>query len=145
VLRPGALDPAALRRLAPNVTLAPAASAAGAPESAPRPSPGMSAKHYAPRARLVVARSRADAVGCAEAQRTAGERVALLVRGAPPAVGSGIDVCALEDAPAAYARGLFAALHAFDEAGIAVIVVEPVPDHDEAWHAIADRLQRASV
>jgi L-threonylcarbamoyladenylate synthase len=43
----------------------------------------------------------------------------------------------------AYARALFATLHALDETGVDAVVVEAVPD-DDAWLAVADRLRRAS-
>jgi L-threonylcarbamoyladenylate synthase len=45
--------------------------------------------------------------------------------------------------PLAYASKLFGVLHALDEAGCDVIVVERVPD-DAEWLGVRDRLSRAA-
>jgi L-threonylcarbamoyladenylate synthase len=45
--------------------------------------------------------------------------------------------------PAGYARELYATLHALDEAGCDLIIVEAVPN-DPAWDAVRDRLARAA-
>ena len=44
---------------------------------------------------------------------------------------------------AGYARGLYAALHALDDAGVRAIVIEGLPG-DEAWAGAADRVRRAA-
>ncbi len=49
----------------------------------------------------------------------------------------------LGDEPIAYARGLYAALYALDNAGLERIYVE-LPPRGEAWTAIHDRLSRAT-
>ena len=46
--------------------------------------------------------------------------------------------------PAAYARGLYEALHTADAGGWDWIAIEPVPD-DDAWAGVRDRLVRASA
>jgi L-threonylcarbamoyladenylate synthase len=46
--------------------------------------------------------------------------------------------------PAAYARMLYATLHALDQRAIDLIVVAAPPD-TEAWKAIRDRLLRAAT
>jgi L-threonylcarbamoyladenylate synthase len=51
----------------------------------------------------------------------------------------------LSDDPVQYAHDLFAALHELDDAGCDVVMVEAVPEGDERWWAIADRLRRAST
>jgi L-threonylcarbamoyladenylate synthase len=45
--------------------------------------------------------------------------------------------------PEAFARALYAEMHASDEAGANLIVVEAPPESAE-WRAIADRLRRAA-
>ncbi len=140
VLRPGALSLAALRAVAPDIERGEAVAA----EDALRPSPGMDARHYAPRARLVVAGTRAQAVSEAVARASENERVGLVVRGEVQATALRIDVRVLPDEPTAFAAALFATLHALDDEGAATIVVEAVPAA-EAWWAVADRLKRASA
>jgi L-threonylcarbamoyladenylate synthase len=137
VLRPGALGIAALRAIAPDIE----ASDEVLAEDASRASPGMDARHYAPRARLLIAATREQAAS--EARARAGERVGLVVRGAVTVAGADIDVRVLPDEPAGFAAALFATLHALDDAGARAIVVEAVPPGDE-WWAVADRLRRAS-
>ncbi len=152
VLRPGALSLAALRGVLGDVQVLPASAPAS---SEPRPSPGMDARHYAPRARLVLAATLEEAVrlasrlvGAAGAapHEGGGDVVGLLVHGAPAAVaaGPGVLVHALPADSQEYGRRLYAALHAMDDAGVQSIVVQAVPAGD-AWWAVADRLQRAAA
>lgn len=103
LLRPGAIT---IEGVAP-----PAASTEGA-----HPSPGMHARHYAPRTRLIV--------------------------GEPPAQGRGY-VWRLPDDPATAARTLYATLHDLDAMNLDWIAVTPPPDTPE-WAAVRDRLKRAS-
>jgi L-threonylcarbamoyladenylate synthase len=147
ILRPGGFDLAALRSVDPRVIYA---DAVPLPEAAARPSPGMDARHYAPRARVVLASSRIGARAEAEVQAATGRRVGLLLRGAaeerreaPPFLGGRVERRTLPDDPVAYARALYDTLHALDADDVAAIVVEAVPDSD-AWRAVADRLARAS-
>jgi L-threonylcarbamoyladenylate synthase len=104
-------------------------------EERPR-SPGMMAKHYAPRARVVLL-----------------DRAALLRRLADESGRTGVIAFGPVDAatveimpgdPAGYARRLYAALHALDEARCEIILVERPPASAE-WAAIRDRLQRAAT
>jgi L-threonylcarbamoyladenylate synthase len=44
---------------------------------------------------------------------------------------------------AEYARLLYATLHALDDAGCEVVLVEAVPD-TAAWEGVRDRLRRAA-
>jgi len=129
LLRPGALSLEALRAVAAGVREAPTS------DEGPRRSPGMDRRHYAPAARLVTARG--DAVE--EARRAAGERVGLVTwraRGGP-------DVARLPDDPAGYGAGLYAALHALDDAGCDAVVIEELPG-GAGWEAVRDRLGRAA-
>ena len=140
VLRPGALGIAALRAIEPSIV----ASAAVVAEDASRASPGMDARHYAPRALLVLASTRDEAIALARGRAGVGERVGLIVRDRVTTGGAVLDVRILPDEPEAFAAALFATLHAMDDAGAKTIVVESVPA-GEAWWAVADRLKRASA
>jgi L-threonylcarbamoyladenylate synthase len=165
VLRPGALDLATLRGILPDVE--------GAFQSVrgegARVSPGMEARHYAPRARLRLAGTRAETLRIARALAETGARVAMVTheraewsekkkekekeereekdetaghdspRGEHPVLAR-----SLPDDPTKYARLLYGMLHDLDDAGADVIVVQGVPD-DEAWWAVADRLRRGST
>jgi L-threonylcarbamoyladenylate synthase len=142
VLRPGSIDLAALAAVAPGVSYA---SRAAPPTDEARPSPGMDARHYAPRAPLCIAPSRAAALAWAGEQAAGGRAVGLLVRGLAPAPGpESVFVRALPDEAAGYARELYAALHELDGLPVDSIVVEAVPEQ-EGWRAVADRLTRASA
>jgi len=129
LLRPGALSLAALRAVAGGVR------EGGSPDGGTRRSPGMDRRHYAPAARLVAARG--DAVE--EARRAAGQRVGLVTWRAR----GGADVARLPDDPAGYGAGLYAALHALDDAGCDAVVIEELPA-GAGWEAVRDRLGRAA-
>jgi L-threonylcarbamoyladenylate synthase len=139
VLRPGATTLARLRAIEPAVTYSPLVVAG---EGA-RASPGMASKHYAPRARVVVAGAAEIAAEIGSAR--AGTRVAaIVVSEAGRQAAAAADPCmVLPGTAEGYARELYAALHRVDEAGADVVVVEDVPTSDPAWWAVADRLFRA--
>jgi L-threonylcarbamoyladenylate synthase len=148
VLRPGALALADLRRVLPDVT-APhsAAPLEPAARDAPRASPGMDARHYAPRASLRIERTWSDA--CKTATELAARRprsgpVGLIVYGTAPTAPAGVVPHVLPEDPVLYARRLYDTLHALDDAGAEAIVVQEVPG-GEGWWAVADRLRRASA
>lgn len=138
VLRPGAVGVAELRAVEPDLEVVAAAVA----EGAERASPGLDVRHYAPRARLVVADSRDAALRAAAAARGEGARAGVVLRGEPPAADALADVITLPDDAKRWEASLFATLHALDDAGCDVIVVERPPPDDEAWLAVADRLRR---
>jgi L-threonylcarbamoyladenylate synthase len=111
--------------------------------------PGMYARHYAPRARVIIVPGGAVEEE-ALAARGQGKRVGLLVRedwrgntGVTEASPS-LWIEALPADVAGYAAALYAALHRLDDAGCDVIVVEAVSD-DPAWTAVRDRLCRAAA
>jgi L-threonylcarbamoyladenylate synthase len=140
VLRPGAISLATLRVLLPDVRL----GAAGVTREEGRPSPGMDRRHYAPRAHLVLAPSFDDARDLARRLDAEGARTALVACGPRvPIPADGVLLRVLPGDPVEYARLLYGALHDLDDAGVAAIVVEGVPE-DEAWLAVADRLRRAA-
>ena len=137
ILRPGVIG---ARELEPIVgSLAHAAAVAGA---VPRASPGLLDRHYAPRARLELFAPAASIRVSADAHAlgTRGMKVgALLLDADLPGVEPQIR---MPNDPIGYARRLYAALHALDDLGCDVVVVERVPN-DELWLAVADRLERA--
>jgi L-threonylcarbamoyladenylate synthase len=142
VLRPGSLDLAALRRVLPDVE-AVAESVRGA---GPRISPGMEARHYAPRARLLLADTWEEARRVAYGLAATGARVGLVTHEKRTSSVPEIQVLvrSLPRDPAQYARLLYRTLHDLDDADVDAIVVQGVP-HDEAWWAVADRLRRGST
>jgi L-threonylcarbamoyladenylate synthase len=143
VLRLGAADLAALKRIAPGLS----ARVEVSESTATRASPGMDARHYAPRARMVLALSRDAALALArELLAAEGGPVGLVLREAATASeAAGLDLRVLPNEPREYARRLYGTLHDLDDAGARAIVVQAVPADDEAWWAIADRLERGST
>ena len=135
VLRPGALSLAALATVIPGVRLRHGVL----PDGVAAPSPGMLRKHYAPRGRLVVVPA---AEVSAVALRSPGP-VGVVLHGLAVDI-PGATVRALPDDALSYGAGLFAALHALDDAGCATILVASVPV-SPAWEAVRDRLARASA
>ncbi len=112
-------------------------------QEAPLPSPGLTSRHYAPIAPLECVtgsgRSRVEhlqAVGTRVGWLALGERY--------EAVPKNVVLIQMRNDPAGYSAGLYAALHALDEAGVERIVVE-LPPATAAWHAVHDRLRRAAV
>lgn len=133
LLRPGSVTAVDLARILPTLALDPP------PRDAPARSPGLARRHYAPRARVVLAATADVAAALADAEDPAG----LLTLHARPALAPAWQRHLGSD-PAAYARGLFAALHDADAAHCRTLVVELPPD-SEPWRAIRDRLTRASA
>jgi L-threonylcarbamoyladenylate synthase len=134
LLRPGALSLRALRDVTGAIALRDAETADGAA----RPSPGMSRRHYAPRAKVVLMRDvrEADRSGLPAPTATlAYEGSALTSYGI---------VEMLSSDPREYAADLYAALHRLDDAGVGTILVQE-PPHGEDWLAVRDRLSRAAA
>lgn len=137
LLRPGIID----RDRLEAVLGEPVATPDEFEEDAPRPSPGLSRRHYAPRAALVVVPA-AEIPLRIEAARAAGQGVAVLGFGRESAVGTEATVRMPAD-PEGYAAALYSQLHWLDEAGCDVVVVEE-PPAGTAWDAIRDRLRRGA-
>jgi L-threonylcarbamoyladenylate synthase len=142
VLRPGAVSTDDLARVLGR----PVPIEAGVRGDAPRLSPGMVDRHYAPRADVWLL----DAADEAEIVRALHDRAD---RRAPGAVGAicrtaralpHVDhVIRLHDDAPGFARGLYAALHTLDAEGCAVILLER-PPADAAWDGVRDRIDRAA-
>lgn len=115
----------------------------------PRPSPGTSERHYAPRARLVEVRRDASGRLVLPGLSVDEERWALISletldqAACDAAHGASVHRVLARD-PVAFARELFAALHQIDDAHCGVAFVEALPDGGK-WEAVADRLRRAGL
>jgi L-threonylcarbamoyladenylate synthase len=140
ILRPGVISRGEIAALIGNVRVASHES----DSTEARPSPGMMDKHYAPRARLLVAPSADYGVmeGLAASAIRDGGRVAIVVLGDLP--NSSATIVRMSNDPREYARSLYSTLHQLDEAGIDTVIVEPVPT-DDAWDGVRDRLRRANA
>ncbi len=109
-------------------------------------SPGLLAKHYSPKAKLLVLNWRDEAelkfqisnfkFQIADCHVIAHARI--------PAGFNAANVSVIPHDAAAFARALYAELHRCDAAGVKLIVVEAPPDLPE-WSGIADRLRRAAA
>ncbi len=110
-------------------------------------SPGMRARHYAPRATLVVFRpdERAAANAIARRAATNGQTVgALLLEPLNGLEASPDHQVIMPHDPQAYAHRLYAELHRLDDLGCDLILAQQVPDRP-GWEAVRDRLTRASA
>ncbi len=121
ILRPGLIGAAELDEVVDTVEF-------GGSES-PNPSPGMLARHYAPRTALECAATVADAEFLVNLYETAGLKVARYT-----CVGT----------PGEAAAKLYADLHELDAAGFDRIIVALPPEVEE-WRAVRDRLIRAGA
>lgn len=124
-----------------------------------RASPGLAAKHYAPRTRVVLVASGTPFVQAVTAALVspvparigviawtveARTLVDALGPAAAQAPSAALTTAAMLKGDAeAYAHDIFAALHEADAAKLDVLFVERVPD-TPPWWAVADRLRRAS-
>jgi L-threonylcarbamoyladenylate synthase len=110
-------------------------------------SPGSQHRHYAPRTRLTLSN---DAVTLIPKLLEAGHRVGWLSRSAHVAAvvalaaSPNLVVIPMPEDPVAYARSLYATLHAIDQRELDRLVVDAVPA-DSNWAAVHDRLQRAAT
>jgi L-threonylcarbamoyladenylate synthase len=137
LLRPGLVTIAQLEAVIGTIERTPSK-----PSHEPLRSPGLRARHYAPRTPMeVTANSRARV---AELCRQGG-RVGWLTHCADNAIASSEVLPILLPADAvSYAAQVYAALHRLDDLGLDRIVVEAPPTGDD-WLAVNDRLRRASV
>jgi L-threonylcarbamoyladenylate synthase len=106
----------------------------------------MEARHYAPRARLLLADTRLEAERIAFGLASTGARVGLVTHEAreTSVEPDRVLVRTLPREPHQYARAMYRTLHDLDDAGVDAIVVQGVP-RDEAWWAVADRLRRGAT
>jgi L-threonylcarbamoyladenylate synthase len=138
ILRPGGVPPATLRALLGRVdVLAPGVQAEALP------SPGLAARHYAPRATLQVLDGLAALRHEAARLAASGAIVAVMGFEAAPVGHGAWRWHQMPADPVAYGQCLYAMLHDLDAAGATDVLVA-LPPEDEAWAAVADRLRRAA-
>ena len=123
LLRPGTISVSAIEVVAGTIDTAAAPGAGVA-----RPSPGMIDRHYAPRARLLLVATH-DVQSAIEHERRRGQRVGALVRHSPGTRRGDVQYAHMAGDAAGFATQLFAALHALDDAGCDVVIVERVSGH----------------
>jgi L-threonylcarbamoyladenylate synthase len=140
LLRPGLISPGQIEEVVGPIDWA---MKQVATSQVPLPSPGMMPRHYAPRAPLELTGD--DGWNLVQAHRLAGRSVGWLAFGTAPAeVPALVKQFVMPADPAAYARQLYATLHALDDAGVECIVAVLPPDMPE-WLAVRDRLRRAAA
>ncbi len=138
LLRPGLVTPAEIEAAIGSIQRPGEVPTAGALRS-----PGMLERHYAPATPLEGVEG--SAWGRVEELLRAGQRVGWVAfTGEGGQEREGLVTIEMPRDPAGYSAGLYAALHALDRAGVDRIVVSLPPD-GQAWLAVRDRLQRASV
>jgi L-threonylcarbamoyladenylate synthase len=141
ILRPGPLERAAIEGVIGEVSWA-----GGGAGGATVRSPGQRTRHYCPRTPLEVP---PDPPARVANLLAADRRVGWLVLGnsdAARALGGSRDLVAvpMPGEPVAYARCLYATLHALDQRQLDRIVID-APPGDDAWRAVRDRLARAAT
>lgn len=153
ILRPGMIGDAEIARAmadsgetAGDSGLEVSVQSAGVGEGGALRSPGQLDRHYAPGAKLILRSwtDEADLLRSLEGLERDPSRICVLARRDVADPGCWLRFARLPDDPAGFARTLYAELHASDEAGAEIIVVETPPSTPE-WRAIADRLKRASA
>lgn len=146
ILRPGPVNREQLEAACGERFAATAASHGDAAASVAR-SPGMMARHYAPKTPLFLAR---DAAARVADLLASGKRVGWLTLAAEApetrrlAVSQDLLVIPMPADPDAFAAQLYATLHALDKRQLAAIIVDELPTGD-AWQAVRDRLTRAAT
>lgn len=136
ILRPGLIGPDEIARVLGR-------SVAMGPESAPAggamPSPGMLERHYAPHrpARLFEAHEWPRVV-------TGRAGAVVVITHRLREVGPPHTVIPMPAVAAEYAAALYTALREADALGASEILIERPPTGGPIWHAIADRLRRAT-
>jgi L-threonylcarbamoyladenylate synthase len=137
LLRPGLVTPAQLEEIIGPVERLQGLPAAGQPLA----SPGMLARHYAPRTPLECVPQGSARVGELLAAGLGVGWLSLGEEGEPPGWLVKVD---MPPAPAEYAAALFATLHELDRLGLDRILVT-LPPETEEWLAVRDRLRRAAT
>jgi L-threonylcarbamoyladenylate synthase len=138
ILRPGLVTPGQIEAVIGRITRP--SNTPGTPGTS-LPSPGMMARHYAPRAIVEVVSG--NGLQRVEELCRKGVRVGWLTFDAS-GTGQPERTVVMPAEAEGYAARLYAVLHALDEAGVERIVVAAPPDA-EAWLAVRDRLRRASA
>jgi L-threonylcarbamoyladenylate synthase len=108
-------------------------------------SPGLLRKHYSPRAPLILLEWKDDhELRSLIARHGSKTRVHIIAHSRIPSGQGFAGVSVIPHDPEAFARAIYSELHACDDSGADLIVIEALPREGE-WLAINDRLQRASA
>lgn len=149
LLRPGAITPQAIFEKL-QVRVQPAAAApsttgtASSYSALPAPqAPGTLLAHYAPRAKLRIMGAK-DMQAALDVLGRDAPAIGIWSRTPMTSASSKVRLATMPTRAEDAARELFARLRAFDEQGMTLIWVEPVPITPE-WEAVADRLHRAAA
>lgn len=137
ILRPGMIHEPALAAV-----LGPLQPGPARPSGAIK-SPGRMPRHYSPRARLRIWPRDRDGEWLKVNTQPPSEKVAVICHNRLPPSGVASRNSMLPREAQAFARSIYAELHATDAAGIGLVWVEEPPDSPE-WRAILDRLRRAA-
>jgi L-threonylcarbamoyladenylate synthase len=150
VLRPGAVTLEDLRAILPRVvSRTPAPDTAGA-----MPSPGLLARHYAPRTPVTLYEGDAPKVHQAllaaiRLAVAAGRRVGVLTTNEQSAFARELPAVIAELGserdPSEIGARLYAALRELDAADLDVILASDLPQKDGLWQALRDRMHRAAT
>lgn len=139
LLRPGAITPQAIfDKLQVRVTPAAPGTDVAAPQA-----PGSLAAHYAPRAKLRIMGAK-DMQAALDLLGSDAPAIGIWSRTPLSSRSSKVRLATMPTRAEEAAHELFARLRAFDEQGMTLIWVEPVPTTPE-WEAVADRLRRAAA
>ena len=108
-------------------------------------SPGQLARHYAPKARLIIRSwsNDSDLKAQLEELKFLPAQAHVIAHSQIPTHSGLGRISVIPNDAAAYARALYAELHRSDESGAGIILVEAPPSSPE-WLGIADRLHRAA-
>jgi L-threonylcarbamoyladenylate synthase len=152
VLRAGAIGLEALRTVLPTATTL--ASRSSSDNSAPKTSPGLLTKHYAPRAPLTIyrgetGRAREALRLAATAAISAGRRVGVLATSEDAATLHSLPIVLADlgrdDSAETVASRLYSALRELDMARVDLVLARDVDQDAGLWRAIGDRLRRAAA
>lgn len=135
VLRPGPVSVERIERVVGRVK----SDRSEVQDDTARPSPGMSPKHYAPKATVVLVPASGLAAAIAAGEKPVG---AFVLHGAllkPEAT-----VMQMPSDPVMYGAILYNELHRMDDAEVKTLVIEE-PPATAPWEAVRDRLRRASA
>jgi L-threonylcarbamoyladenylate synthase len=142
IYRPGAVTPEMIIQVAGPARIFQPAPADSAPQSLP--SPGVGIRHYAPRARLILAHSAEELTSLAHSLTATGERIGIMLPTGwiTPANASTFAWGEWSD-PDTLAQNLFAGLRALDAGRVSAILC-PLPEATGMGLAIRDRLEKAA-
>ena len=141
VLRPGMINEESLLAVLGNLK-----SQTPDLKSAALRSPGLLAKHYSPKAKLLILDWKDDADLRSQIcnPQSAIRNCHIIAHTRIPSNVGFASLSVIPHDAEAFARALYSELHRCDDAGAELIIVEALPDAPE-WRAIADRLLRAAA